>query len=293
MQALAEELSERLAASDLQQQAEASSSHCSAQPQQAGASAAWNSLVLLHGKEAAAPPILSELLERCTHSERPALPFRLSTTASADAPALAAVDGNGPWISVVVVTHDVDWKAHGHRSRSQCKSAFLVLWHPVASEDPVMRIAAFECGFNMVTHHLDDLEAVLQRIAAFSATGSHTCTWCGLRGLTAGELWVHAPLWHVYDENITATCPCCHEEADNLAVHVHEAHYPGGPQYEQRRPLGAAVVVHRKRDNKFLMVRELGGSIPTCWGGLQAGVLCALDVLPRSDMTCRHAPILA
>ncbi len=62
------------------------------------------------------------------------------------------------------------------------------------------------------------------------------------------------PLYHIYDDNRPGMCTVCGTHVGNIAVHVHEAHNPAGPCYEQRRGVGAAVVVHCLRTNRFLMV---------------------------------------
>ncbi|GIL77460.1 hypothetical protein Vretimale_2980 [Volvox reticuliferus] len=146
--------------------------------------------------------------------------------------------------------------------RSVCPHAFIVLWHPAATEDAAMRLSAFNAGANMVSCYLEHLEEVLQKLGSIGSgpmAGSCSCLWCGQCGMTAEELWLHQPLYHIYDANRSGRCTACGEEADNLAVHIHEEHYPGGPRREDRRGLGAAVVVHRRRDNKFLMVQEFAG----------------------------------
>lgn len=41
----------------------------------------------------------------------------------------------------------------------------------------------------------------------------------------------------------------------NLQVHIHEMHKPGAlPLEEERLGIGSAVLVHRRSDDKFLMV---------------------------------------
>ena len=54
------------------------------------------------------------------------------------------------------------------------------------------------------------------------------------------------------------------QDVDNIAVHVHEMHNPSGPAPELRSNTGAVVVVHRRRDNKFLMVQVGAGFRVLC-----------------------------
>ncbi|GLI59360.1 hypothetical protein VaNZ11_001225 [Volvox africanus] len=151
--------------------------------------------------------------------------------------------------------------------RAVCPHAFIVLWHPAATEDAAMRLSAFSSGANMVTCYPEHLEDVLRKLGSIGPAdrqsgpnaGPCSCSWCGQCGMTAEELWLHQPLYHIYDANRSGRCTACGEVADNLAVHIHEEHYPGGPRREDRRHLGAVAVVHRRRDNKFLMVQEFAG----------------------------------
>ncbi|KXZ51436.1 hypothetical protein GPECTOR_12g398 [Gonium pectorale] len=150
--------------------------------------------------------------------------------------------------------------------RHACPHAFIVLWHADAVEDPELRLSAFAAGANMVTCFGSHLDEALGKLGSIGrdrppggAAAACACPWCGQSGLTPDELWTHAPLHHVHDENRGGPCSVCGEAADNLAVHIHEEHWPGGPRREVRRGLGSAVVIHRKRDNKFLMVQEFAG----------------------------------
>ncbi|KAG2430810.1 hypothetical protein HXX76_009786 [Chlamydomonas incerta] len=157
--------------------------------------------------------------------------------------------------------------------REACPHAFVMLWHRDAVEDPRLRIAAFASGANMVTCFAEHAAEAVQKLASIGAVDNGprqcSCDWCGQTGMTADELWLHQPLYHIYEANRSGRCCACAcgpdgaagggPEVDNLAVHIHEAHRPaahGGPYTELRRGLGSAVVVHRRSDNKFLMVQE-------------------------------------
>ncbi|KAG2491179.1 hypothetical protein HYH03_010390 [Edaphochlamys debaryana] len=178
--------------------------------------------------------------------------------------------------------------------RAACPHAFIVLWHPAAIEDPHLRIDAFSAGASMVScfpAHLGEALGQLGGLGTSSppapstsstasdadptapaaptpsdptaipcgapaAPGACVCAWCGQSGLTADDLWLHQPLYHVYEVNRASPCCACGNRVDNLAVHVHEYHWPGGPRPEVRIPLGSAVIVHRRSDNKFLCVQE-------------------------------------
>ncbi|GAX79045.1 hypothetical protein CEUSTIGMA_g6485.t1 [Chlamydomonas eustigma] len=161
-------------------------------------------------------------------------------------------------------------------------SAFIVLWHPEAVESPSLRIQAFINGANMVTcneNHLKDVLGTIlamqgtgQVMQAMQGTGQITCHVCGQQYMTAQDLWYHMPLFHIYHPNFQAQCQICHEHVDNMQVHVHEEHGPSGPCKEVRCGIGAAVVVHRCSDNKFLMVQEFANQGYWLPGGMMDGL---------------------
>ncbi|KAG1671639.1 hypothetical protein FOA52_006870 [Chlamydomonas sp. UWO 241] len=152
------------------------------------------------------------------------------------------------------------------------RTAFLVLWHPCAIEDPVLRCTAFDSGANMVTHSQRDLSAALSKVVGQRGGGAISCHMCGLTHLTAEDYWHHLPLYHINAPNVAALCVVCNKTVPNLQVHVHEAHNPSGPCHEERLGIGSAVIVHRLSDDKFLMVQEFAGQgfwLPG--GGLDRG----------------------
>lgn len=157
-----------------------------------------------------------------------------------------------------------------HTLRRMLPHAFICLWHPDAVSDAQLRIASFAKGCSMVTCYPQDVDELVRKLAAISSSRtanggdgeagsgppSCACLYCGQEGLSPEGLWLHSPLYHIYDENRSGTCTVCGTHTGNVAVHVHEAHNPAGPCYEQRRGVGAAVVVHCRRTNRFLMVQE-------------------------------------
>lgn len=149
------------------------------------------------------------------------------------------------------------WHATMQALRAALPMAFLILWHPLATEHARMRLDAFAAGASMVTYSQSDLQEALSRVASQQGTGAVQCAWCGLSHLTTNDYWVHQPLYHIYEPNKPGlTCPICMEEQiPNLAVHLHEMHGPHGAHPEIRTNAGSAVIMHRKSDNKFLMVQ--------------------------------------
>ncbi|KAF5837187.1 NUDIX hydrolase domain-like protein [Dunaliella salina] len=147
-----------------------------------------------------------------------------------------------------------------HELRQAFPSMFIVLWHPNATEDARMRTKAFAAGANMVSNSWEDWHAALALLAKHKGGGSVRCDWCGLQGLTPSDMWIHQPLYHIYQPSREGKCQiCCLEDVPNMAVHIHEMHDPRGPHPEVRTGAGSAVIVHRQQDNKFLMVQEFAG----------------------------------
>lgn len=152
------------------------------------------------------------------------------------------------------------------------KEAFVVLWHPRAVEDASMRVAAFDHGCNMVTCNPSHLSTALAGVASQSCMGAFSCQTCGMGNMSSNDLWVHMPLYHIYAENVAATCMICQHQTWYLQTHVHEAHHPKEPYKEIRLGIGSGVIVHRQSDNRFLMVQEFahqGFWVPG--GGLDPG----------------------
>lgn len=75
-------------------------------------------------------------------------------------------------------------------------TAFIVYWHQGATEDVAMRHQAFQHGANMVTHSELHLNDVLLAVAKQTGGGAHSCSYCGLGGLTPLDLYYHMPLYH-------------------------------------------------------------------------------------------------
>lgn len=107
----------------------------------------------------------------------------------------------------------------------------------------------------MVTCYAAHLGQVYRSIQGITLSGSIVCDYCAHPHLSPTDYWTHQPLFHIFTGNKPATCQVCAADVDNLAVHLHEEHGPHGPQREPRIPVGACVVVRRRKDNKFLMIQ--------------------------------------
>lgn len=90
--------------------------------------------------------------------------------------------------------------------RSTYPSAFLILWHAAATENPVLRLSAFAAGANMVTCSTSSLQEAARRVLLLKGGGTICCPWCGLAGLTPQDFWRHQPLYHIYHRHVGAGC---------------------------------------------------------------------------------------
>ncbi|KAG2422965.1 hypothetical protein HXX76_015636 [Chlamydomonas incerta] len=173
--------------------------------------------------------------------------------------------------------------------RRLAPAVYVILWHADAVEDAHNRIRAFQSGARMVSHdheHLREALALITSIrgaaaaaadaaaageaaaaaeAGLAAPGtvaqlSYACPWCGLSGLTGPELWLHQPLYHIYELDKTKVdCPMCRHHTSRLTRHINLRHNPAGPGADERTGVYALAVVRRPGDGKFLLVQERYG----------------------------------
>ncbi|PNW80285.1 hypothetical protein CHLRE_08g385450v5 [Chlamydomonas reinhardtii] len=173
--------------------------------------------------------------------------------------------------------------------RRLAPAVYVIVWHADAVEDAHNRIRAFQSGARMVSHDAEHLQQALQLItsirgaaaaaadaaaageaAAAAEAGlvapgtiaqlSYACPWCGLSGLTGPELWLHQPLYHIYELDKTKVdCPMCRHHTSRLTRHINLQHNPAGPGTDERTGVYALAVVRRPGDGKFLLVQERYG----------------------------------
>ena len=153
--------------------------------------------------------------------------------------------------------------------RKQNKATFVIIYSHTASDSAPTRQSCFDQGANMVSKCLKSISHVLEQIYfQISSKGELVCPICSLPSLSEDALWHHLPLYHVYERNIVPKCPLCGVKCKpNLMVHYHNSHGPCG---RKEHPLDvrdetllyafSLVVVHRKKDNKFLVVQEFANS---------------------------------
>ncbi len=159
----------------------------------------------------------------------------------------------------------------------------------------------------MVTSDHHSLKQVLNIIGnkGFNGLGKYTCPYCGMNNLTEDELWHHAPLYHINDNNATPLysqtqqtiqenghtitpqiiqpcdkikCPICGKEEKrnrSFFLHLRNSHGPvqrGEISREYRDGIlthAFALVVRRPTDNKFLVVQE----VSNCGFWLPGGIV--------------------
>lgn len=116
---------------------------------------------------------------------------------------------------------------------------------------------------NMITDSVTELRSVIHRIISFIRSDSkdnYTCPYCSWSSLSFEQLYIHVPLYHTNELDLSHKCQICRKSTANYAVHLHEDHQPA----HDRRPEAtrlyafALVVCRRKRDGRFLVVQESG-----------------------------------
>lgn len=146
--------------------------------------------------------------------------------------------------------------------RSWGKRIFLCVYS--RKNSALYRYNCFECGVSMVTECMDDLVRVCSLVLS-KRTGKYTCPFCLLDGLSEDQLWVHCPLYHINEINVTRTCPICAKRPNRpFQVHMRNAHGPPGRGDMHQECDNdnvkvysfALVVCQHPETKKFLMVQE-------------------------------------
>eukprot|EP00997_Jenningsia_sp_PLL12_P002275 NODE_138_length_2395_cov_116.295823_g120_i0.p1 GENE.NODE_138_length_2395_cov_116.295823_g120_i0~~NODE_138_length_2395_cov_116.295823_g120_i0.p1 ORF type:complete len:244 (-),score=39.68 NODE_138_length_2395_cov_116.295823_g120_i0:153-884(-) len=115
----------------------------------------------------------------------------------------------------------------------------------------------------MVTHSVEALQTVLHTLSCVS-TGTLTCPYCDMPGLSEDSLWSHCPLFHISAYNVNGKCcPVCDKTVPGpLQVHIRNRHGPcARGEVPTEHSTGVfAIVICRRRDGRFLMVQEFASS---------------------------------
>jgi ADP-ribose pyrophosphatase YjhB (NUDIX family) len=113
----------------------------------------------------------------------------------------------------------------------------------------------------MITEYITQIRQVFQQLLPLGESHpkpTYTCPYCQWSSLSFSQLYVHVPLYHTNEEQISSKCQVCQQNTRNFAVHLHEEHSQEPPQGPTATPLYAysLVVCQRKRDQRFLVVQE-------------------------------------
>lgn len=136
--------------------------------------------------------------------------------------------------------------------------------------DARLRLELFHCGTSMVTTTREsaDMMRALGLVARQTA-GPFACVYCGLK-LTEDDLWLHYPLHHVNEKNITVKCPVCNTWCDPddepFPVHLQNRHGPCADgrvvsEYNHKpNNIYAFALIVCINDGKILLVQEFASS---------------------------------
>ncbi|CAK4117823.1 unnamed protein product [Aphanomyces euteiches] len=169
--------------------------------------------------------------------------------------------------------------------RQMSRQLFICVYSPRVSDHAMHRYQCFSEGASMVTNSIEDVSAILTKLASEDAALSrsmsssrrtYACPFCGKNGLTEDALWSHCPLHHINEKNRNdIACPICtskHEKpyrsSTPFQVHLHNAHGPPGRgelPSEFRNPettlyCFALVVCRHPLTKLFLLVQEFACS---------------------------------
>jgi 8-oxo-dGTP pyrophosphatase MutT (NUDIX family) len=187
---------------------------------------------------------------------------------------------NGTFFPIVIVALGVRqdgsdyWQSLISKIRKLTKQVFIIIFSATVCNDPAIRINCFDKGSNMVSSCYDSLEHVLKQInnqitQSSKKQGKLKCPICEFADLSEDSLWTHLPLYHINESNDQIfNCPICKKKATpNLQVHYRNCHGAGGrgeihSDFCKAPALYsfALAVVHRKSDDKYLLVQEFANS---------------------------------
>eukprot|EP01039_Chlorochromonas_danica_P008526 gene8526-9399_t len=151
-----------------------------------------------------------------------------------------SVEALPPYVLVKAAILDADYARQADISwvRRAYPTAFIAVYNPHAAFSPLLRMAAFDAGANMVAHDPHSIvhtlcEAVLlsrQEGGGGGGGGIYSCPYCQMGGLSATDLYYHAPAYHINwppEVPIGRSCPICRLPLRRpLQVHLHEDHCP-------------------------------------------------------------------
>ncbi|CAF1227682.1 unnamed protein product [Rotaria sordida] len=147
--------------------------------------------------------------------------------------------------------------------RHQDKHTFIIIHSHTACADPNIRWSLASLGVNMVTESITQIRNVLHQILPLGQLNSeskYTCPYCKWSSFSFSQLYIHVPLYHTNEQELSTKCQICQRSTRSYAVHLHEEHNEEHRQRPTATPLYAfsLVVCQRKCDNRFLVVQESG-----------------------------------
>lgn len=149
------------------------------------------------------------------------------------------------------------------------KFTFKIIYNEKLTNNPILRMTCFDYSVNMVTYCSDSILHVMNQIRNIkSLKGNLICPICNECELSDDSLWKHMPLYHInYQQNKKLICPVCNSIESNIQVHYRNNHglVAKGVVHSDDHNIVelysfALVLVHRKKDNKFLLVQEFANS---------------------------------
>ncbi|CAF1591307.1 unnamed protein product [Rotaria sp. Silwood1] len=143
------------------------------------------------------------------------------------------------------------------------KHTFIIIHSHTACNDPNLRWSFASRGVNMITESMIQIRNVLHQLlplGQINSKSTYTCPYCKWSLFSFSQLYIHVPLYHTNEEELSIKCQICQRSTRNYAVHLHEEHNDEHQQRSIATPLYAfsLVVCQRKRDNRFLVVQESG-----------------------------------
>jgi len=140
---------------------------------------------------------------------------------------------------------------------------FIILHSHKACADPGLRWYFAGIGVNMITEYISQIRTVFQQLIPLIQSDSkakYSCPYCNWPSLSFAQLYVHVPLYHTNENQLSIKCQICQRPTRNFAIHLHEEHDTQHSERPSATPLYAfaLVVCQRQRDNRFLVVQESG-----------------------------------
>jgi len=115
----------------------------------------------------------------------------------------------------------------------------------------------------MITEYITHIRHIFNRLLPLGQSdpkSTYTCPFCNWSSLSFSQLYIHVPLYHTNEQELSVKCQICQKLTHKFGVHLHEDHDEKHQHRSIATPLYAysLVVCQRKQDNRFLVVQESG-----------------------------------